>query len=335
MEKSALIAVASGSFSRNHELRASLEQLGIPVRYHSEDQVLRERELVKFLEGATHAIIGKEPIDEPCLRELPFLRVISKYGVGVNNLDLEAIRNAGIRLQLSPGVNKRAVAELCLSLMLGLLRQSQLASFRLRNSHWQRVIGQQLTGRRIGIVGCGHIGKDLVRLLQPFHCEIRVNDPIEYRDFYKQYAIKSCTLTELLQHSEIVTLHLPLSDETYHLISERELKQMRRGSFLINTARGGLVCERSLLKALNQHHLAGAASDVFEHEPETKSGLLQLDQFIGTPHIGGSSSEAVRAMGMAAIAGLGLDPGENQNKTKAPRKKPSRREGDLIMDVIS
>ncbi len=300
------IAVASGSFSRNATLCTELLKNRIKTKFWRKDRVLKGQELVDFLSGASHAIVGKEPIDEPTLKALPHLEVISKYGVGLDNLDLTAISKAGVICGWTPGVNKRAVAELTLQLILSLVRRSQVASFNLKNGLWKRELGQQLTGSTVGIIGCGNIGKDVSRLLRPFGCRILANDLVIDHDFYKKHDIKPCSLENLLTQAQIVTLHLPLNQSTAHIIDRRALSLMRKGSFLINTARGGLVCEDSLYEALIRGHLEGAACDVFWDEPQANPKLLELDQFIGTPHIGGSSKEAVLAMGRAAIKGLEL-----------------------------
>ena len=165
-------------------------------------------------------------------------------------------------------------------------------------------MGSQLTRKKFGIIGCGQVGKDLVKLLQPFNCEILVNDIIEYTDFYKQYGVKAMPLEELLSYSDIVSLHVPLDNSTLEMLSKDRLLLMKPTSILINLARGGLVDEIFLTKILTENKIAGAAFDVFLSEPPLNQNLLELTNFISTPHIGGSSKEAVLAMGSAAIKGL-------------------------------
>ena len=156
----------------------------------------------------------------------------------------------------------------------------------------------------MGIVGCGHIGKDLVGLLRAFDCKILVNDVVDYAEFYSVNGVEPVGLDELLSRSDVVTLHVPLDESTRGLLDARRLSLMRSSAVLINTARGGLVDEEVLKERLESGLLAGAAFDVFAEEPPQDQGLLALPNFLVTPHIGGSSHEAILAMGRAAIAGL-------------------------------
>ncbi|MCX7966648.1 MAG: hypothetical protein N2596_08500, partial [Syntrophorhabdaceae bacterium] len=151
---------------------------------------------------------------------------------------------------------------------------------------------------------CGNIGKDLVRLLEPFECKIIVYDIQEYTEFYKKYNIITMNLEELIRESDIVTLHVPLNDTTRNILDRERLALMKKGSFLINTARGGLIDEDALKEMLKNGHLSGAALDVLSIEPPEDMELLNLPNVIVTPHIGGSTEEAILAMGRAAIRGL-------------------------------
>ena len=174
----------------------------------------------------------------------------------------------------------------------------------LRQGRWDKAVGRQLTGRTIGIIGCGFVGQDLVKLLSPFECRVLANDIRDYPDFYREYRVTPVPLSQLLIESEIVTLHVPLDRSTMGMIGAAEIAQMRAGSFVINAARGGLIDEEALAAALESGHLAGAACDVFAIEPDAHPRLLALPTFIGTPHIGAGTQEAQLAMGRAAIEGL-------------------------------
>jgi phosphoglycerate dehydrogenase-like enzyme len=238
------------------------------------------------------------------LARLPELTVISKYGVGLDGLDIDAIARRGIRLGWTGGVNRRSVSELTLAFALALVHRVPETSVGLRAGGWPKLVGHQLTGRTVGIVGCGFVGKDLVRLLAPFECRVLAHDIRDYPDFYQAHGVEPVSLPDLLRTSDIVTLHVPLDRTTRGLLGEAELAEMRQGSFLINAARGGLVDEVALAAALDRGHLAGAACDVFAIEPDASPRLLGLPTFLGTPHIGASTQEAQLAMGRAAIDGL-------------------------------
>lgn len=298
------VAVASRSFGRHAQLRSELEAKYERAIYNETGRNLAGQELVNFLKGHELAIIGQEVIDEPLLAQTPSLKVIGKYGVGMDKIDLGALARHGVRIGWTGGVNKRSVAELALAFMLVTLRHLPAHYLALMNGNWISIKGNTLMGKTVGIVGCGHIGKDLVELLAPFRCEILVNDIRDYFDFYSQYNLKPVTLDELLRRSNIVSLHVPLDDSTRGLLNAPRLSLLKRDAILINTARGGLVDETTLKDMLKTGRLRSAAFDVFAIEPATDVELLNLSNFFATPHVGGGSEEAALAMGRAAILGL-------------------------------
>jgi D-3-phosphoglycerate dehydrogenase len=298
------IAVAARSFARNAALRAELSAKYPSVTFSESPDVLDGAELVALLRGHDHAIIGLERVDDEVLSQLPELKIISKYGVGLDGLDVEAITRRGIKLAWTGGVNRRSVSELTLSFALALLHRVPETSVALRANQWLKLVGTQLTGRTFGIVGCGFVGKDLVRLLAPFECRLLAHDIRDYPDFYGQHHVTPVTLAQLLAESDIVSLHVPLDRSTKGMIGATQLAAMRPGTFIINAARGGLIDEAAVADALESGHLAGAACDVFQMEPDVHPRLLAHPAFLGTPHIGASTQEAQLAMGRAAIEGL-------------------------------
>lgn len=298
------VAVASRSFSRHATLRAELQAKYPHVTFADSPTLLAGDDLVALLRGHDRAIVGLERVDDRILEQLPELRVISKYGVGLDGIDVDALARRGIRLGWTGGVNRRSVAELALAFAIALLHRVPECDVALRRGHWQKLVGRQLTGKTVGVIGCGFVGQELVRLLAPFDCRILANDIRDYPEFYAAHDVTPIELDVLLRSSDVVTLHVPLDASTRGLIGGRRLAVMPRGSFLINTARGGLVDEAALADALERGHLAGAACDVFQMEPEANPRLLALPTFLGTPHIGGSAQEAQLAMGRAAIEGL-------------------------------
>lgn len=301
------IAVCSRSFSRHPELRRALLERYPAVTFNEEGVSLQGDALVEFLRGHDKAIVALERIDERLLSRVPELRVIAKYGVGLDGLDLDAMRRNGTRLGWTEGVNRRSVSELTLALAIGLLRALPTANREVRAGVWRQHVGGLLSGRTVGIVGCGHVGQDLVRLLQPFGCAILANDIRDYRLFYEEFGVAPVQLEGLLSASDVVTLHVPLDASTRGLLSAERLALMKPSAILINTARGGLVDEDALKRALIEHKLASAAFDVFAEEPPADEELMALPNFLATPHLGGSAAEAILAMGMAAIEGLDVN----------------------------
>ncbi len=298
MKNSAPIAVTSRSFSRHPILRGELLDRYENVTFNDEGRSLAGDELVAFLRGKVKAITALERIGDAILSQLPELEVISKVGVGTDMLDLDALERHGVRLAWSPGTNSRSVSELALALTLAALRAIVEANADVRAGNWRQRKGTTLTGKTVGIVGFGNVGADFAKLLQPFDCGILAYD-VRALD-----GIEQVPLEELLRTADVVSLHLDLNEQTRGVLSRDRLELMRPGSFLVNTSRGGLVDEQALKELLHDGRIAGAAFDVFAVEPPGDADLLGLPNFLATPHIGGSTEEAILAMGRAAIAGL-------------------------------
>lgn len=304
MKNDTPIAVTSRSFSRHPVLRAELLARYSNVKFNDDGLTLSGESLVAFVRGAKKIISALERIDEAVLSQLPELEVIGKYGVGTDMLVKQALIRHGIRLGWTGGVNKRSVAELAIAFMISTLRLIPEASLDVRNGIWKNRIGRQLTGRTVGIIGCGHIGKDLTPLLRAFDCKVLAHDILDFPEFYKKHDVTPVSLTDLLQQSDVVTLHVPLDSSTRNMLSAEKLAMMKPDAVLINCARGGMVDEQALKEMLRDGRLSAAGFDVFATEPPEDLELLQLPNFLATPHIGGSSEEAVLAMGRSAIRGL-------------------------------
>ena len=264
-----------------------------------------EEETIAYLRGYDAAIVSFEPINERVLSALPQLKVVAKLGVGLDKIDPAAMRTHDVRLGWTPGVNKRSVAELALCLAIAGLRHVVALSTSMRRGErpLQRM-GRQLSGRVVGIHGCGEIGSELVKLLQPFDCRVLACDIKDYTDFYARYGVTPVPLEELLARSEVLSLHLTVTKLTRGLYGAELLDKLRPDCVLINTARGHIVDETALKERLRDGRIAAAAIDAFAVEPPTDDELLNLPNFIATPHIGASAEEARWRMGMTAIDGL-------------------------------
>jgi len=298
------VAVASRSFSRHPELRALVLERYSDAKFNDEGLSLHGNSLIEFLSGYEKAITALEVIDVSILSQLPNLKVLAKFGVGLDMIDLQALKKYGIKLGWTAGVNKRSVSELVISFSVALLHRAVFANSEVRNGKWYQVKGRQLSDCTFGIIGCGHIGKDLIKLLKPFNCKILAHDILNFKEFYEQNKVKSIGIDELIKKSDVVTLHLPLDDSTKNIMNEERLQMLKSSAVLINLARGGLIDEAILKKMLLEKRIAGAALDVFEIEPPIDKELLTMDNVLITPHIGGSTEEAILAMGVAAIDGL-------------------------------
>ncbi len=302
------IAVASKSFSQHPTLRAELAARYRQITFNDTGKVLKGAELIAFLRGHQKAITGLDVVDDAVLAAVPELTVISKYGVGLDMIDLAAARRRGVSVRWTPGVNRQAVAELTIAFMLDLGRSIVPLAREMPEGGWRRPGGRQLSSSTVGIVGCGHVGQTVARLCRAFGSRVLAHDVVRYDEFYRDADVQPVPLDVLLSESDIVTIHVPLDRSTRDLIGAGEIARMKASAFLINTARGGIVDEHALKSALMERRIAGAAFDVYDVEPPADRQLLGLPTFVGTPHIGGSTGEAVLAMGRAAIAGLD-DPG--------------------------
>ena len=298
------LVVASRSFSKHPILRAEVLKRYPEAKFNDDGLSLSGNSLVQFLKGYEKAITALEKIDEPLLSQLPELKVIGKYGVGLDMLDLNSMKRHEVKLGWTGGVNKRSVSELVISFAVALLHRTVFANAEVRNGEWYQVKGRQLSGCTVGIVGCGYVGKDLVELLKPFNCEILAHDILEFKDFYEKHGVSAVGLDDLIERSDVVTLHLPLDNSTKNIINRDRLNLLKKDAVLINLARGGLIDEGNLKIILKEKRIAGAALDVFEVEPPIDSSFAELENVLITPHIGGSTEEAILAMGMAAIEGL-------------------------------
>lgn len=298
------VAVTSRSFSQHPELRQALLARYPNTTFNDAGLSLRGQALIDFLKGNEKAITALEPLDAAVFDAVPELRVVGKYGVGLDMIDLKAMQMRGVRLGWTGGVNRRAVAELVIAFALSLIRKLPESLDLVASGGWKQIKGRQLTGRAFGIVGCGHVGKDLARLLRAFDCRVLAHDIKTDEEFCRGVGVEMTDLGRLLAESEIVSLHLPLDETTQGMIDACRLARLRDGAILINAARGNLVDENALAVELKSGRLMAAAFDVFACEPPTDTSLIGLPNFLATPHIGGSTEEAILAMGLSAIDGL-------------------------------
>lgn len=260
---------------------------------------LKEQELAELAKDFSVIIAGTEPNSRLVMDAAPHLRLISRVGVGLDSVDLLHAREKGIEVSYTPEAPAAAVAELAVGLMLSLLRYIPESSLGMKNGVWHRYMGSRLARAKVGILGTGRIGRRVIQHLQGFACEVLANDIYIDRGFYEHFGVRHVSREELLQESDIVSVHLPLTPQTKNLISEDELNLMKSTAVVINTARGGIVNEKALARALERGVIAGAAIDVFEQEPY--SGVLANTQrCITTCHMGSMSSDCRSRMELEA-----------------------------------
>ena len=273
-----------------------LIEAGFEVANNPFGRKLTKEELIEFLPGIAGLIAGLESLDSEVL-EKSNLKVISRCGSGMSNIDIDAARELGIKVFLTPYGPTSAVAELTLGALLSLLRMIPQMDRDLHEGRWNKKIGTQLEGKTIVIIGFGRIGRRVAELLAPFKTRILVVDPF-LRDFTENLPV--LTLEEALTQADIVTLH---SSGESIIIGENEFNLMKSGAFLLNAARGDLIDEDALVKSLEEGKIQGAWIDTFSQEPYS-GPLTKYEQVILTPHIGSYSIECRRSMEMESVQNL-------------------------------
>jgi phosphoglycerate dehydrogenase-like enzyme len=299
------IGVAADHVNRHPAMRQEVINVYPQAKFNDAGHRIGEDELIAFLTDCDAAIIGFELVTDRVLSALPNLKIIAKYGNGCETIDFHALKRHKVRFGYTWGVNKLAVAELALCFMLSGLRWIGPLNMAMRAGERPRLRnGRFLTGRTVGIHGCGNIGKEVVRLLAPFGCRILACDIKDYADFYSKWNVTPVSFEELLARSEVLSLHLPKTPLTLGLYTREVLGKLRPDCVLINTCRGGIVDEDALLERLDSGALTAACFDVFAVEPAQNDRLLRHPNMLATPHIGASTEETRLILVRAAIRGL-------------------------------
>ncbi|MHB8103543.1 MAG: 2-hydroxyacid dehydrogenase [Methanosarcina sp.] len=276
------------------EYRKRLEALGKLEIYYSVPASLDE--FIDRIKDAEIVVVGRYGVNAEALRSAPKLKMISLWQTGFDNVDLEAATERGVIVSNVPSYAFDSVAEFVFALSLDLLRKVRLADMNLRKGlfDWKYYVGNQLMSKTIGVLGTGEIGKRVIQIAQGFNMNVLSVTAHPSPERAKALGVKFVDLDTLLSESDIVTLHMPLTPETEHMIGARELAKMKPTAILINTARGRVVDEAALIEALKEKKIAGAGLDVFENEPlPMDSPLLEMRNVVLTPHIAFLSEESL------------------------------------------
>lgn len=304
MKKMQNVTIAIRSFSEySTEPLNILKGCGYKLLRNETGERLSEDALANFLVNADGVIAGTEIYSRKTLERARRLKVLSRVGIGIDNIDLEFASERGIKVLNTPEAPSLAVAEHTIAMVLSLLKRIPDYNLRIRDGNWTAVEGYMLRDKVIGIVGLGRIGQKVGLLFASLGCRVVGYDPyINTGDVSRVIEVKR-DLKDVLKVADILTLHIPLTKENYHFISEREIEIMKTGSFIINTSRGGVLDEEALYRGLKKGHLAGAGLDVFEKEPYD-GPLLKLENVIVTPHVASNAKEARIAMEIEAVNNL-------------------------------
>jgi phosphoglycerate dehydrogenase-like enzyme len=277
--------------------RDVLQAAGLEVVYPQPGKSLLDcNHLKQQLEGIDAVLASVECYD-PDVIHSSRLRVIARVGVGYDAVNVAAATSHGTLVTITPGTNEHSVAELTIALLTGVYRGFPYRYQEVRTGKWTKRALPRLSGRTIGLVGLGRIGRAVVPRAQGLGLKVIAHDPLADPEFAEQFGVRLCTFPQLLAEADIVSLHMPATVETVNLINRQALAQMKRGSVLINTSRGALVDEDALCESLASGHLMGAGLDVFKVEPlPLDSPLLKLDNVLLRPHMGGLDEESLEAM---------------------------------------
>jgi D-3-phosphoglycerate dehydrogenase len=297
------VLVTATSFGRaDPEMKAYLESQVGEVTYNSYGRPLASVELVPLLHEVDGMIAGLDCINRQAIESAARLKVIARYGVGVDAVDLEVAAARGIVVTNTPGANAASVAELAIALMLALARDIPAAVQATKSGGWPRLNGLALEGKTIGLVGLGAIGRQVAQRLLCFGCTLLAYDPLVQSIPKELPGVQLIPMDEVIRRADFLSLHCPLTPETRGMVDADFLERMKPGAFLVNTARGELVDETALQAALQSGRLRGAALDVFTAQPPpAEHPLLSIPQVIVTPHMGSHTDSATRAMGWMAL----------------------------------
>lgn len=298
------IAVISPLFSRSNELVTTLRSHFPDTTINADNTLKTKEDIIAYLQEMDGAIVGREEIDDEILQACPKLKILSRYGVGLDNVDVEALKKRNIHLGWTGGTNCNSVAEITLYFMLSLMRNTYTTATLLKQHTWKVSGGSELTGKTIGLFGFGHIAKRVVELLKPFSCTILVCNRTQDEAEAKSYGITFASKERILEVADIISIHLPLTPQSKNLFSRAEFEAMKSSAFIINTARGGIIDEEALKVALKTGQIAGAGLEAFAQEPVQDWELIDLPNLMCLPHVGGNSKESILAMGYASIAHL-------------------------------
>ncbi|OAA83360.1 phosphoglycerate dehydrogenase [Clostridium ljungdahlii] len=277
-----------------------LKQKGFELVVNPYGRILTQDEMIKEVSDVDGIIIGVDPLNAEVLKHAKKLKVISKYGVGTDNIDLDYAKNNNITVTIAKGANSDAVADYAFALMISVARKIVPIDRGCRKLDWSKVTSIGMHGKTLGLIGLGNIGKGVAKRANGFGMKILAYDVYKDKEFASKNNVEYVTIEKILKESDFISIHLPLTKETKYIIGEKELNMMKENAVIVNTARGGLIDENALYDALKNNKIWGAGIDVFEQEPPKNKELLDLNNIVVGSHCAASTFEAVDNMGIMA-----------------------------------
>ena len=295
------VVVGSRSRSRSKEAMEILEKNGYILELNPFDRTMTEDELIERIKGASALVAGSDKVTKRVLEAgSPTLKIVAKQGVGYNTIDIEAAKELGIAVTITPGANSKSVADLTMGLILNAARNISGMDRAIRNNEWYRYTGCELNNKIIGIVGMGHIGGEVAKRAYAFGMKILAYDIYPRQDFIEKYNVTYVSLEKLFKQSDIITLHAPAIKATENMINRDSLNLMKSTAILVNAARGELINEEDLYEALKNKKIGFAALDVYKNEPLKNSKLTDLENIVFTAHAGAYTKSAIIEAGVIA-----------------------------------
>lgn len=273
------------------------------TRLLTDDKPITKEKVIECIHDKEIYVVTGEKLDKEVINQAKNLKMVIKYGVGVDNIDINYLTEKGIPVTNAPGTNAYSVADLTMAILLSAARSVPQACSLLKQNGWNLFIGSELYEKTIGIIGFGLIGREVAKRAKGFGMNIIVYDIFKDDKVAQEIGTKYVELEELIKRSDFISLNLALSKDTYHLIDKEKLALMKESAYIINTSRGPVINENDLINALENNMIKGAALDVFESEPPNRK-LIALDNVVATPHIGGSTFEAARNIGEITYANI-------------------------------
>jgi len=299
------ILITPRSFGKQcNEAFELLKKQGYEIVRNDTGKMMPQDDLKKNISDCEGVIIGVEELNEEILKTAPNLRAIAKYGVGTDNIDIDFCKKKGITLSKTVGANADAVADYAFALILACARKVPQIHHQCMQRNWSKVTSADVCGKTLGILGMGSIGKGVIKRAQGFSMRVMAYDPYWDEEFARQYHVEKAQMKDICMKADFISLHLPLMPETEKCIGQSELELMKTTSYLINTARGGLVDENALIDALAKKKIAGAGLDVFNEEPPADERWFKLDNVIMGSHCAASTIETTKRMSLAAAQNL-------------------------------
>jgi len=304
MSMKILVTPTSFRSSTNKKAIDKLNSFSDEVVFNDYGRPLSSSELKELITGCDGYIAGLDYIDKESLKHADNLKVISRYGAGYDRVDLEAATEKGIVVTNTPGSNAAAVADLAFGLILSVARKIPMLDRKTKAGEWVRSTGIELNEKTIGILGLGAIGKNVAKRAHGFSMKVLAYDPFIDLNYSEANGIQSVTLEYLIKNSDIISLHLPINQDTKDIIGQKEFEEMKNNVIVINTSRGGLINEAAALEYLKNGKLGGLGLDAFEEEPFSNYESYQLDNVVLTPHTGAHTFEATENMAVMAVDNL-------------------------------